>query len=236
MFKIAGKKFIGAVLSFSMLAFLSVPVSEAKDLPKLESVYVEELDGTVKVRDMTREEYVKSLAEEENISYGEADKLEKEQTRGYLEEQTIKSKKENNQIEHRGIVYKQVNKIFNVATGKFKSKIQVTVHVKLNRFVLPSQGTHQKFVQVLDKGVLPSGSGKSTFQKGAFSTAIRNESSMGNELYMMVSGNIEHVVSYSYTASANAAGFSVSGSAGGNYYCRKFITKNYTFNSNWDLS
>lgn len=72
-----------------MLIFLLAPVSEAKDLSKMNSIYAEELDGTVKVKDMTREEYVMSLAEEENISYQEADKLEKDQTKGYLEKQTV---------------------------------------------------------------------------------------------------------------------------------------------------
>lgn len=226
------------VMAFGMLSILPVSTSEAKDVTKVSNSYmIEESDGTVEVKDMTREEYIKSLAEEEKISYEEADQLEKKQTSQYLKEQAVQLRKENLQIEQRGtIVYKQVNKVFNVATGKFKSKIQVTIHVKLNRFILPSQGTHQKFVQVLDKGVLPSGSGKATFQKGAFSTSIRNESSMGNELYMMLSGNIEHVVSYSYTTSASAAGFSVGAGTGGNYYCRKFVTKNYSFSSNWDLS
>ncbi|WP_461812927.1 hypothetical protein [Faecalimonas sp.] len=77
------------MLSFGMLIFLLAPVSEAKDLSKMNSIYAEELDGTVKVKDMTREEYVMSLAEEENISYQEADKLEKDQTKGYLEKQTV---------------------------------------------------------------------------------------------------------------------------------------------------
>lgn len=41
------------------------------------------------------------------------------------------------------MVYRQINKIFNVATEKVKFKIQGTIHVKWNRFILPSQGICQ---------------------------------------------------------------------------------------------
>lgn len=82
-----------------MLIFLLAPVSDIKDLSKIDSIYVEELDRTVKIKDMIREEYVMSLAEEENVSYQEADKLEKDQTKGYLEKQTVQCKKGNKQIE-----------------------------------------------------------------------------------------------------------------------------------------
>ena len=53
---------------------------------------------------------------------------------------------------------------------------------------------------------------------------------------MLYSGNLEHATSYSGTAGASAAGFDVSFSSGGTYICRKYVTLDYTFSSNYNLN
>lgn len=50
----------------------------------------------------------------------------------------------------------------------------------------------------------------------------------------MFSGNVEHQVGWSLAQEAKKIGFSVSGSW--NYIARKYVTKNTTFSSNWNLN
>lgn len=83
----------------------------------------------------------------------------------------------------------------------------MTLHVKLNRSYYPSQGTCQKFVAVTDKGVVATGVGQNTFEKSALIAAITNKSTYANEIYMMLSGNIQHIVDKSMSSTAEGLGF-----------------------------
>ena len=185
---------------------------------------------------LTREEYVQSLAEERGITYEEADLLEERETQEYLRNKYGNARALLEILPKGEIVYRQINQPFEVGSSTFKSTIMITLHVKYDRSYYPSQGTCQKFVQILDKGVVATGVGTATFEKSAFSAVITNESTYGNEIYMMLSGNVQHVVSKSSGGAAEAAGFSISNQTTTTLYCRKFITKNYTFYSNWDLN
>ncbi len=192
--------------------------------------------SVTEVKELTREEYVESLAEEKGISYEEADILEQIGTENYFQNKYRKSKTVSEVVPRGQIVYRQINQEFEFGKGSFESTIMVTLHVKYDRSYYPSQGTCQKFVEVLDKGALATGTGTITFEKSAFSAVITNETTYGNEIYMMLSGNLQHVVQKSMGAAAEAAGFSISAQTTTTVYCRKFITKNYTFYSNWNLN
>ncbi|MDB2073961.1 MAG: hypothetical protein E6860_18760 [Clostridium sp.] len=185
--------------------------------------------------DITREEYVQAKAEKEGISFEEADKLEKLQTEESIKNELNTKRRFSIMPLATETVYRQVTKTYPVGTsGSFNSKLVSTINTKIIRYTGSSYGTYQKFAEILDKNVQAYGSGTATYSPGTISAVIDYNTSYGNSIVFMFSGNVEHQVGWSLAQEAKKIGFSVSGSW--NYIARKYVTKNTTFSSNWNLN
>lgn len=193
-------------------------------------------DENVEIKEITREEYLKTYAEKRGVSIEEADRLEKLETEKSIKDETSTKAKGGETISPRQTVYKEVAKTYDIGNSNFESRVVVSIHVKLQRYNSSSYGTYQKFSQVLSKGARSFGSGRSNVDPIALSADIFGDTGYGNKMKMMLSANVVHEISVSLSGTAKRAGFDISGGIGGPYYARKYVSLNDTFSSNWDLS
>ncbi|BDR64249.1 hypothetical protein [Clostridium tetani] len=205
-------------------------------------------DENVEIKEITREEYLKTYAEKRGVSIEEADRLEKLETEKSIKDEistkakggeTILTRKSvllRESISPRQTVYKEVAKTYDIGNSNFESRVVVSIHIKLQRYNSSSYGTYQKFSQVLSKGARSFGSGRSNVDPIALSADIFGDTGYGNKMKMMLSANVVHEISVSLSGTAKRAGFDISGGIGGPYYARKYVSLNDTFSSNWDLS
>ncbi|AVP53768.1 hypothetical protein K154307017_11590 [Clostridium tetani] len=193
-------------------------------------------DENVEIKEITREEYLKTYAEKRGVSIEEADRLEKLETEKSIKDEISTKAKGGETISPRQTVYKEVAKTYDIGNSNFESRVVVSIHVKLQRYNSSSYGTYQKFSQVLSKGARSFGSGRSNVDPIALSADIFGDTGYGNKMKMMLSANVVHEISVSLSGTAKRAGFDISGGIGGPYYARKYVSLNDTFSSNWDLS
>ncbi|BFN04595.1 hypothetical protein [Clostridium tetani] len=193
-------------------------------------------DENVEIKEITREEYLKTYAEKRGVSIEEADRLEKLETEKSIKDEISTKAKGGETISPRQTVYKEVAKTYDIGNSNFESRVVVSIHVKLQRYNSSSYGTYQKFSQVLSKGARSFGSGRSNVDPIALSADIFGDTGYGNKMKMMLSANVVHEISVSLSGTAKRAGFDISGGIGGPYYARKYVSLNDTFSSNLDLS
>jgi hypothetical protein len=148
-------------MSISLLLTMALGVNAKA--AGIDNFSIEDSMENVQIIDITREEYLQTKAEIENISLKEADRIDKLQT-----EESIRNEISSKLTMSRSSipptsgkpVYKQVFKTHVVgASGSFSSRVKSTVNVKLLRYNDTSYGVYQKFSEVQAKSVLASGSG-----------------------------------------------------------------------------
>lgn len=195
------------------------------------------LSEQTQVKTISRDEFLKTYADEHNISFSEADKRDKQDTLHMLQEENKKHGRSTNTVTSRETKYLSINKEFYVANkGHFTSKLRFAIHVKVNRYHLEGYGDYQKFSEITSNGVKPSGSGTATLEDIAFTTRIGTDFGYKNEIIMLYDGIVEYAVSASLTGDATKAGFTIRGNVGTTYYCRKPVKIDYTFYSNANLN
>ncbi len=241
------RKIVSLVLVLAMTLAISVPAFAAETPPAAKNSNSSEnnvKEISTQVKDISREEFLENFAKQKGISLDEADKIDKAQTQTDYQQELAKHRT-SSQLSALSVsplavsetVYKQITKTYNTgSSGSFWSQVVVIIQVKLQRYNSSSYGTYQKFTQILSVGASSKGSGISTWNTIAQSADITGDSSYGNKLVMMLSGNVEIAVSSSLQAGANSAGFSISATVGNTNYFRKFVQINETLSSNYDLT
>jgi|GEM_PF-4218958 len=240
------RKIISLVLVLAMALAVSVPAFAAEKTPSAVSKSGIRKIST-EVTDISREEFLKTLADEKGITLVEADRIDRLQTLKDNENEIAKHNNNKLSLQSSSLptsvtplstVYKQINQTYDTGTaGSFWSNIIVTIHVKIQRYESSSYGTYQKFTQVTSSGSSVYGSSSSTWSPSAFTTDIYNDTGYENQIAMMLSGNLEIAITNSVQLGyATAVGFSLNNTVGGTFYVRKYVSINDTFSSNWDLT
>ncbi len=240
------RKIISLVLVLAMALAVSVPAFAAEKTPSAASKSgIREI--STEVTDISREEFLKTLADEKGITLVEADRIDRLQTLKDNENEIAKHNNNKSLLQSSSLpasvtplstVYKQINQTYDTGTaGSFWSNIIVIIQVKLQRYESSSYGTYQKFMEVLSKGSSPKGSGVSTWSPAAISADIYNDTGYENQIAFMLAGNLEIAITNSIELGyANAVGFSLNTTVGGTFYVRKFVSIDDTFSSNYDLT
>ncbi len=233
------KKIISLVLVLAMTLAISVPGFAAeKDNQNAKTTRIKEI--STEVTDISREEFLKSFAEQKGISFAEADQIDKTQTKtSYQKELEMQRVSLKNSavimISPKKTLYKKIRKTFNTgSSGAFKSQVTTVINAKLEQYESSSFGTYQKFTEVIDLGSNASCSGSYTWNETAQSASIDYDTGYENKIVMMVAGVIETEISASLQAGAEKSGFTFGGSIGGSYIFRKDVDLDYTFSSNYN--
>ncbi len=237
------RKIMSLVLVLAMALAISVPAFAAEKTP----FSVSKSGITTEVTDISREEFLKTLADEKGITLAEADKFDRLQTLKDNENEIAKHNNNKLPLQSSSLsasvtplatVYKQISKPYDTGTsGPFWSEVIVTIQVKIQRYESSSYGTYQKFTQVTSSGSSAYGSSSSIWSPSAFTTDIYNDTGYENQIAMMLAGNLEIAITDSLQLGyATSVGFSLHNTVGGTYYVRKYVSINDTFHSNWDLT
>lgn len=240
------KEIVCAALVLALSLAVSVPAFVIEKTPSAASKSgIAEVSAEVK--DISREEFLKTFANRKEVSLAEADRIDKLQTLKDNENEVAKNN--NNKLSQLSAVssssitpmvtvYKQIKKTYDIGTaGNFGANIIITIQVKIQRYDSSSYGTYQKLTEVLSRDSSAAGTGVSTWSPAAQTTEIYNDTGYENQMIMMISGLLRVAVTQSAQIDrATAAGFSYEYSVGETSYLSKFVSIDESFGSNWDLT
>lgn len=236
--KLSKKCFVVIALTFVMMNFtIATAINEPdKEMPQ------------IKFTEISRDEYLTIVAEEEGITIEEADRLDRmEKQESYKREAERYSTDDTMTLsEDQPTLLADVEKYVHgleeieIGSRSFNSTLSVSFVAKAHMYTVSSIGSYIRFTDVRSVSADLTGEGTPMFDENSVVAQIVKEETHGNWLEVLVDGIAIHELELSEELSADARaelgeiGFGVSASSGANYTytISKAISETVRFYSN----